>query len=625
MEPLTRWLSFTSGVLILAMAFLILLSVFTRFIFNYEFSGLIELETFMMVLVGFLSFAYTTLKGGNVSVDLLNAKLSSKVKVFLGGVFSIWGFALFSIISWQSVIRAIEAYEAGERASISMIPYTPIYIIAVIGYALVALVLFGQMLGYLAEMFKANKRPWLQASLMAVIAIALAILPLWLKFFNPDLPRSTVGIIFVSLLISVMLIGFPIGFSMAMMGLLGLWYISGIEVAFSVLRLNLHDAFAHYYICVIPFFGLMGYLCYESGIGARLFNAASKLVGRIPGGLAIATIFGCGGFASICGDSMATAATMGSVALPEMKRYRYDESLATASVAAGGTLGILIPPSIGFIAYALVTEQSIAKLFMAGILPGIILCLAFALMVYLRCKWNPALGPPGPSTSLKEKLSSAKDVWPIVFLIFLVIGGIYSGIMPPTEAAALGTIGALVVAVISGGLSRKKLIRAMHTTTEMTAMILVILVGVGVLGNFFTLTDIPSDLAGYLKNLNVSRYLLLAIILFLYVILGMLMNIIPMVMVTLPVLFPTIMALGFDPIWFGVIMVIMMEMGQITPPVGMNVFVIHGIAGGVPMGTIFKGVLPFVLVMVAVIVLLTIFPDIALLLPNAMDTLAEIK
>jgi tripartite ATP-independent transporter DctM subunit len=321
---------------------------------------------------------------------------------------------------------------------------------------------------------------------------------------------------------------------------------------------------------------------------------------------------------------MATAGTMGSVSVPEMKKYGYQDSLATGCVAAGGTLGILIPPSIGFIIYGLITEQSIGKLFMAGILPGIVLASIFSIIIYIRCRRNPALGPPGPKASISEKINSVKDVWPILTLFLVVIGGIYLGIFTPTEGGGIGTLVALILGLLKRSLSRKGFYIACLEGMALTSTIFGIVIGVKILEYFIGVSEISLRLAEIVTSLHVSRWIIFLFVLFIYLILGMVMNIIPMIMITLPIIFPTIMALGFDPIWFGVVMVIMMEMGQITPPVGVNVFVIAGIARDVPMARIFKGIFPFVIGMVVIIIILTLFPDLALILPNSMDVLPSI-
>lgn len=625
-RPLSQYFCYASAFIQLVMALGIIIDLFSRFFFKRPLVGMIEYETFMLIITGFLSLAHTMIKDGHVSVDILTSRFSDKLKTVLGSIFSIWGIFVFSTMSWQSVVRAIESYQQNGLADVTSIPYYPFNFIAALGCFLIAVVLLTNLFNFLSGILNLYSKHavWVILASGSIAALTTAF-PFLLRYFSVELGNIAIGFIIITLLLIIMFLGFPVAFAMAFTGFLGLWYLIGLEVSLNIIRLNTYDAVAHYFFCVVPFFILMGFLCLKSGVGAKLFKAASKWFGRLPGGLAMGTIFGCGGFAAICGDSMATAATMGSVSLPEMKKYNYDGSLAAGSVAAGGTLGILIPPSIGFIVYAIITEQSIGKLFIAGVIPGILLTVLFAAAVYLQCRFKPTLGPPANRVSFLGKIISLKDVWPVTLLFAAVIGGIYSGIVTPTEAGGVGVIGALVLALFSKEFSWKGFVEAMLISTQMTAMIFTIIIGVSVLGYFITLTNLPTQFASYISTLSVSRYVVLILILGLYLFLGMLMNIIPMMMLTLPILYPTVIALGFDPIWFGVIMVIMMEMGQITPPIGINVFVIHGIAGDISMGEIFKGILPFVIVEVFVILLLTIFPYIVMWLPDAMDVLPSIE
>jgi len=316
---------------------------------------------------------------------------------------------------------------------------------------------------------------------------------------------------------------------------------------------------------------------------------------------------------------------MGSVSLPEMKKYRYDDALATGALAAGGTLGILIPPSIGFIVYGLIAEVSVSKLFMAGVLPGLLMAGLFIAVIWVKCRRNPLLGPPCEKKPLGVRINALRGIWSVLLLFVIVIGGIYSGIFTPTEAGAAGVVGALLIGFLSpNGLTWRGFIKSLEEAMRMTAMIFLILIGVSILGFFITTTEIPLYLSQMIAAAEVSRYIVLAGILLLYLMLGMVMNIIPMIMITLPVIFPTVMALGFNPIWFGVITVIMMEMGQITPPVGINVFVIHGVAKDISMGKIFRGVIPFLGVQLLVVIILILFPIIATYLPGLMKVLPSI-
>ncbi|MCY3727275.1 MAG: TRAP transporter large permease subunit [Paracoccaceae bacterium] len=630
LEPIARYLCYAAAIVTLLMSIFMVVDLFSRLVFNNPLSGMIELQTFMLVFMAFFSIAYTMLKNQHVAVDLITSVLSAPVNSFLQSVFSIWGIFLFGSMSWLSTTRALEAFENEEFSDIIQMPYWVLYSFAAIGTLLLTVAILALLLTHLSGLYQYHRNRTKLALIIAAIAV-IGIAGIYsaelLKLLFGDLSSTTVGILYTLFLMIILMLGFPVGFAMAFTGLTGLMFLIGQDVAFNVSKINTYDAVAHYFFTVIPFFLLMGFLILHAGIGAKLYNAGIKVFGRLPGGLAIGTVAGCGGFAAICGESVAAAATMGSVSLPEMKKYNYDDSLATGSVAAGGTLGILIPPSIGFVVYGIITEQSIGKMFMAGIIPGIILTTGFCLAVYVQCILNPKLGPKSKRFTLQQIARSIFDIWPVAALFAAVIGGIYSGILTPTEAGGVGASGALLIALFSKGFNRQKLFNALLEATTTSAMIFTILIGVGLLGYFVTLTDIPREFANFLGSLDVSRYVIFILILLLYLVLGMVMNIIPMMMLTLPILFPTVVGLGFDPIWFGVIMVIMMEMGQITPPIGINVFVIHGVAKkyDVRMATIYRGIIPFVIVEVLVIILLTIFPEITLWLPNSMDVLAPLE
>jgi tripartite ATP-independent transporter DctM subunit len=332
----------------------------------------------------------------------------------------------------------------------------------------------------------------------------------------------------------------------------------------------------------------------------------------------MASIAACAGFSAVCGSSLATAAAMGTIALPEMKRFKYNDALATGCVAAGGTLGILIPPSTIMIIYGIVTGQSIGKLFIAGILPGLLLTGLFMLTIYIMARINPALGPPGPRYRLREKIVSLKGTWGIFSLFLLIIGGLYAGWFTPTEAAGIGACGAFLITVVRGRLTRQTLKGALIETTLTTGMIFTILVGANIFGFFLTVSQMPDQLSAWMSGLDINRYAVMAIICLIYILLGSLMDGLAIMLLTLPILYPLVMELGFDPIWFGIMITVLMEMSLITPPVGTNVFVIGGVARDVPMHTIFLGILPFFLAMAVCLVLLMVFPQIALYLPATM-------
>ena len=411
---------------------------------------------------------------------------------------------------------------------------------------------------------------------------------------------------------------FPVGMALMVVGFGGIWVIDGQRAAIATMTSETFTSLTAYGLTVIPLFVLMGNMAGAAGYSQRLYDAANAWIGRLRGGLASATVVGCAAFAAVSGSSVATAVTIGKVALPEMKRFGYGDGLATGAVAAGGTLGILIPPSTGFVLYAILTEESIGRLFIAGILPGILLALLFVAVITVITAIRPAEGPAGPSVPMRAKLVSTFRSLPLVAVIFISIGGIYLGVFTPVEAAGVGATLVTALALTTGAVKLPQVPGIVLETVTMTAMLYLIIIGAHVFGPFLALTHIPETLALQLKEFGLGPYTTLAFILLGYVIMGMFFDGLAMLVVTLPVVYPIITGLGFDPIWFGVICVIVIEMGLITPPVGINVFVVKGVAAGVPMSTIFRGVLPFWFAMAACLILLILFPEIALYLPSQM-------
>lgn len=414
-------------------------------------------------------------------------------------------------------------------------------------------------------------------------------------------------------------LGMPIAFAMMLVGFVGLSVLASVDAALPVAASTVWHVVAFYPYTVIPLFVIMGGFAGSSGITHELYSSFEKWTRRLPGGLAIATIGACGGFAAVSGSSVATAATMGTVALPEMDRFKYDERLATGSVAAGGTLGFLIPPSIGFIVYGMLTEQSIGKLLVAGILPGLLLTLAYIAIVVVWVKVWPAAAPANPEpVSRRQKLLALKGVWETLAIFFFVMGGIYTGFFTPTEAGAIGATVLLLVTIVKRTLTGSALFTALTEAVRISTMVLMLVAGANVFSYFMALSTIPMKVAGWTAALEVSPYVIHAVILIIFLILGCFLDAISMMVLTLPVIYPVILALHFDPIWFGVIAVLMMEAGLITPPMGLNIFTVAGVAKGVRVETIFRGVAPFLLSILVVAVILTAFPQIALVLPNMM-------
>jgi tripartite ATP-independent transporter DctM subunit len=429
---------------------------------------------------------------------------------------------------------------------------------------------------------------------------------------------TVAGIIGIFLLLFLIFLRMPVGFAMALVGGIGFGYLVSVDASINMMARDFFDVFGSYNLTVIPMFILMGQIAFHAGISSRLFRVAYAFIGHWPGGLAIATVGACAGFSAICGSTNATAATMASVALPEMKKYKYGDSLATGVVAAGGSLGILIPPSVIFIIYGIMTEQSIGKLFVAGIMPGLLLTLLFFLTIVIWACLNPEVAPRGPRTGLREKLATLSGLSETILLFILVMGGLFSGFFTPTEAGAVGALGTIAISLFRRNISAAGFVRALLETTRTSCMILVIVAGATIFGHFLAVTRIPYDIAGWVAGFNLPPVGIMLVIVLVYLIGGFFLDSLALIMLTVPIFFPVVSSFGYNPLWFGVIVVMVTQIGVITPPVGINAYVVKGVARDVPLEVIFRGVLPLLLALVAGTLILIPFPEIALFLPELM-------
>ncbi|MFC1868246.1 TRAP transporter large permease [Thermodesulfobacteriota bacterium] len=427
---------------------------------------------------------------------------------------------------------------------------------------------------------------------------------------------ATVGYIGLAILFILLFSGMPIGLVMAVIGVVGMVIVTRWEGGIAILGNSPYLTWSSYDLSVTPLFILMGSICFHAGISQDLYRSFHNWLGHMPGGLAMATVGACAGFSAVSGSSLATVATMGMVSLPEMERYKYSPALACGSVAAGGSMGILIPPSIVLIIYGMLTEQSIGKLFLAGFIPGVLEAVSYMIVIYVMCRFNPLMGPRGPLTTLRAKFASLKDTWVVLALFMLVIGGIYLGIFTPTEAGGIGAFGALLFALLTNKLTWKTFGASLLETTKTSAMIFVLLLGAVILNYFMAVTRLPFELTEFISGLPVNRYVIIMFIIITYILLGCVISSMALILLTVPIFFPVIVGLGFDPIWFGIIAVRVMEVGQITPPVGINVFIVKGIAKDIPMGTIFRGIIPFFMADILGIALLVAVPQLATFLPS---------
>ncbi|WP_285413641.1 TRAP transporter permease [Variovorax sp. efr-133-TYG-130] len=430
-------------------------------------------------------------------------------------------------------------------------------------------------------------------------------------------PDAVAVLGFVALFV-LMLLRVPVGMAMGLVGVTGYSYLVGPGPALKLVGQTSMRTVTDYTFGVIPMFMLMGALVSVSGVSRELFKAANSMIGHLRGGLGVATVVACGGFAAICGSSVATAATFSAVAYPEMRRFNYPQSFSAGVIAAGGTLGAILPPSTVLAVYAILTQQDIGKLFMAGIVPGILAMAMYVLTIAIIVKLRPDWLPGGEVKPWSERVKDLKNVWAPLVLFVFVIGGLYGGFFTPTEAGGVGASGAFILGLVRRKLDGPKIREALLSATRTAAAVFTVLIGALLFGYFLTITQSPQKLTEFLTGLGIGRYGVLALIMLMYLVLGCLMDAMAMIILTVPIIYPVIVHLGFDPIWFGVIIVMTVELGLIHPPVGMNVFVIKSVVKDVSFTTIFKGVLPFIVTDIVRLVILIAFPIIALWLPTRM-------
>ena len=480
------------GRIVLAMMVLLITTdVFLRYFLNSPIKGSYELVEFMMVILVFFGLGYTQTKKGHISINLLTSKLSPGQVSGIQSATYLLCLALFLIITWQSTLQAGILRNSGEASSVLHISRYPFMWVTVFGSALLSLTFLKDFILSLNRVIKNCSKPWLWFMLDGLFVLLILTFPVWFNMLPWDISRPLMGIIGIILLLLLMFSSMPVGAVMGLIGFLGFTYLVNIDAALSLAGTIPYRIAASTEMATAPLFILMGVFCFHADLTKDIYATLRSWMGRLPGGMAIATVGGCAGFAAVSGSSLASTATMGTLALPEMRRYKYDNGMACGSIAAGSSIGILIPPSIPFLIYAMLTEESIAKLFIAGIIPGIMEAIFYILVIYFMCKIKPNLGPPGPSTTFKEKIISLKGTWGILTLFIVVIGGIYVGIFTPTESAAVGAFGAFLLGVVKKKWTRKNFFGALAETSRMTGMFMLALIGARLFQYFLTISQIP--------------------------------------------------------------------------------------------------------------------------------------
>ena len=599
----------------LIMVLIVTANVIGRYLFRRPLIGTVEVEEFMLLVLVFFGIGYAQTKKRHVSIATLVDRLPQKAQLVINNVTYLPSLIVFSLITWQSLVMAKKYWIKGVSSLFLEVPLSPFLCIVAVGAAVLCLVLLSDFIFSASEVLGNGKLLWVW-SVVGNLAILMIVFAAFSHKGSWTTDPRTLGMMIICALIMLLFSKTLISSALALAGFFGMTFLSGVKSGLGLMGTVPYSTTANYSMCVIPFFLLMGVFAYHAGVSRSLYHTAYKWLGHMRGGLAMATVTACGGFAAVSGSSLATAATMGTVALPEMKRYKYAPTLAVGSIAAGGTIGILIPPSTILIIYGILTEQSISKLFFAGFLPGVLSVIYYLVVIYILTLINPTLGPPGSRVSLREKWVSLKATWLVIALFMLIMGGLYRGIFTPTEAGAVGASAVLGISLLNRSMTWRNIISSLLETGETTAMVFAILIGTTIFGRFLAATKLPMELASFVIGLQVPSWVVLGIIIVFYFFFGCIMGTLPMIVLTVPIFFPVIQTLGYDPIWFGIVIVMVSEIGLITPPVGMNVFIIKGVAKDVPLSTIFRGIFPFLGADIARLATIVIFPQIALFLPN---------
>lgn len=592
--------------------------VIGRYLFSHSIPGVVEISGPIIVIVVFLLLGYPNLKegrDGHISIDILLQKLPLRYSLVAKIIIGFLTLGTISLLIWGCTAYALSVRESSLIIEVWQIPVLPILFLIPVGYALLLLLVLRDFLKNILAAWDLHigARLWLLA--LAGAAVSAAVVILWIQPDMWNIDPFRLGIIGVGVMFLLLLIGMPIAIAMMLASFIFLAHLYGIQGISVFFGGWTYSILSDYSWTVMAFFMLMGYVILHANFGRDLFDSAFKWLGHLPGGLALATIWGGATFSTVVGNAAATTIVGGAIAIPEMRRYQYNDSLSAGTIAAAATLGPMIPPSTQFIIYGLVTENSIGDLFIAGIVPGLLLTFAFMAYIYTRCKINPALGLAGPSTKIGEKVSSLKYCWPLVVIFLSVVFGIYFGIFTPTEAGGVGAATTLIMGFVLKRFSWKKLVSIFRDTGMMLGIMFFIIVSTIIFGHFMSVSQIPENVQRIVDSLALAPITIILILCVVYLILGCFLDPVAIIIITMPAFYPLVLNLGYGPIWFGVVVVLLTNLGMITPPVGMICFALKGTVPNLSMGNIFKGSLPFVFVSLGVCAFIIAFPKIVTWLP----------
>lgn len=618
LQPLYRWANIFGTSVFLIIVLLTFADVFLRYVFNKPIIGSTDLVGILLCIMVAFGIPWAHVQKAHITCGVVMEKLNTRQKaaadVMLGAV----SLGIFILLTWQTFNLALRFLADNNVSDTLRIPLTPFALVISIGVGLITLVITRDLLADLAKAMAYNFAPKVWAMIIGVPVFVYVVLALFMfgKLGEPS--ALVVGIGGVLGMVLVFLLGLPVGFSLALVSFVGMVYLKGLAAGFSTLGAGIFRTANDYSFAALAFFMLMGYVCYHGNLSAGLYKLAYRWIGHIRGGLAQTTVLAGAAIGAVLGSSAIGALTLGVVALPEMRKYKYSDALAAGCVGAAGGLSNMIPPSLGFILYGLISGESIGKLFIAGILPGIVLMILFMVTVNVWCRINPTIAPsPGEKFSWKERVVSIKYGGPIGALFVLVIGGMYTGIFTPTEGGAIGTIGALILTFITRDMNWTKFKASMLDGGKLTAAGFLMMGGVTMFGNFVTASKLTPTLASWIVSLPVSPMVIMIGVILIMFVLGCFIPSMALIIVCTPLFYPVVVSsLHYDPIWFGVQMVLMMECGAMTPPYGINLFMVKAVQKDTPIIQIFKGVLPFTAMMIIANGILLVWPGMATLLPN---------
>jgi len=613
----SRWANLVGLITFFLMILFNFVNVILRYFFNRPIIGDKEITSVLLVVVVGLGIAYTQSQKGHVTVDIITNFVSSRVKLIMNTITSLIGIGLFAIILWRSIVQFIWFWQQNTINTYTIqIPSAPFEAVILLGLVLMLLLLIRDFTANLIDCIKQciNIATWLMMLGIFVVVVALGIL--WMQPGLWEMNLATVGILGVVVSLIFLFSGMPISFALILSSFLFIGHIRGVATAFDTMGTTLYATFSNYLWAVLAFFVIMGFFCLWAKFGEDLYRSAHKWIGHISGGLGIATIAACTAMASIVGDTLSVVSTMATVALPEMKKFKYNDGLSTGAVAAGATIGPMIPPSMGFIMYGIITQQSIGKLFIAGIIPGILLALAFSLTIYIQCRKNPLLGPPSEKSSWKDRFVSLKAGGPVVVLFLLVIGGIYVGAFTPTEGGAVGAAGALIIGLFMRRLNKEKIMESLLGAGKIIAMVFLIIYGATLMTRFIAWCNLGEIVRQSITALSLPHFAIALLIFLVFFILGFIIDIMPIFLIGIPIFHPIMISMGYDPIWVALELTALIQLGLITPPVATNLFAIKGVAQTVPISVIYKGIWPFVMATLSVVIILFLLPGVVTWLPN---------